>query len=254
MRPALLARPDVWLQRFGADVPRVAQRLLDDVRDGADVTESAGALGVLRAQQGRSVSSLVEDLLSLHDSADRHAAVDRALSVAVTSYVAELTALQTVSATRDPLTGLGNRVAFTDALTREIAGTGRSAAPCLLLVDADHFKAVNDTFGHLVGDDVLVALARMLQSHVRPSDVVCRLGGDEFAVVLPRTAPSRGLSTARRLVAAAHSEPGLRQGDIQVTLSIGVGHLEHPTDVTELVALADKALYAAKAAGRDGAA
>jgi diguanylate cyclase (GGDEF)-like protein len=261
MAPALLRRSDDWLRRFEPDVPRFAVRLLDDVREASrssglleQLDESAGALGVLRAQQGHSVSSLVEDLLSLRDAVPASGpAVDRSLEIAISAYVSELTALQAVTATRDALTGLGNRVAFADALSREIASTGRASAPSLLLVDADHFKAMNDTHGHLAGDEVLVAMARLLESHVRPADVVCRLGGDEFAVILPRTAQSRGLTAARRLVAAAHEEPALRRGDVQVTLSIGVGWLAAPTDVTELVALADKGLYAVKAAGRDGA-
>jgi diguanylate cyclase (GGDEF)-like protein len=261
MPPALLRRPEPWLQRFEPDIPRFAVRLLDDVREATrerglldTLDESAGALGVLRAQEGRSVSSLVEDLLSLRDEVSGSGpAVDRALAVAVSAYVSELSALQAVTATRDALTGLGNRVAFADALGREIAGAGRTTAPCLLLVDADNFKTVNDTHGHLVGDDVLVALARLLQTHVRPGDAVCRLGGDEFAVVLPRTTQSRGLTAARRLVTAARQDPGLRRGGTQVTLSVGVGWLESPHDVTELVALADEALYAVKAAGRDGA-
>jgi diguanylate cyclase (GGDEF)-like protein len=260
---ALLRRSEPWLRRFGPDVPSFATRLLSEVRTASrhpqpdDVRESAGALGVLRAVQGRPVASLVEDLVALRaETEGRHAiaAVDVALEVAVSAYVAELTALQSARATRDPLTGLGNRVAFNDVMEREIAAAGRASAPCLLLVDADRFKAMNDTHGHLAGDDVLVALAELLVSKVRPGDLVCRLGGDEFAVVLPRTAQSRGLAVARRLVVAARTAPRLTRGDVSVTLSVGVGWLAKPREASELVGIADRGLYDVKAAGRDGAA
>jgi diguanylate cyclase (GGDEF)-like protein len=247
---------DPWLARFGSDVPALAHALRAAVRSGTPgLRESAEALGVLRAQQGHAVAGLTEDLLALREvteGPDATAVVDRALQLAVSAYVDELTAIQLSRATRDPLTGLPNRAAFDEALAHEVAGGGRAGAPALLLVDLDKFKLVNDTDGHLAGDAVLVAVAEVLRTHVRPSDVACRLGGDEFAAVLPRTRPGHAMQVARRLLTAARDAPGLSSDHARVTLSIGIGWLPAPADPAELVALADRALYAVKAAGGDG--
>jgi len=245
-------RPDAWLSRFGDDVPAVALALQDAVRVvGADVRESAEALGVLRAHQGHAVAGLVEDLQALRAEAVDEVAVDTALRLAVSAYVDELTAVLGSRATRDPLTGLPNRAAFDEALAHEVAATARTAAPSLLLVDLDKFKRVNDTDGHLAGDAVLVAVADVLRRNVRPSDVACRLGGDEFAVVLPRTSATRAEQVARRLLAAARKEAGLSSPQARVTFSVGVGWLASPSDGAALVAVTDAALYAVKDSGGD---
>ena len=241
---------DPWLARFGDDVPAFARVLRTAVGRGPSpvLHEAAEALGVLRAQQGHAVAGLTEDLLALR-SVGNEAVVDAALVLAVSAYVDELTALLTSKATRDPLTGLPNRAAFDEAMAHELASVGRGPGPSLLLVDLDKFKLVNDSDGHLAGDDVLVAVAEVLLGHVRPSDVTCRLGGDEFAIVLPRTGPGRALQVARRLLNASRKAPGLSSASARVTLSIGVGWLAAPASTAELVAAADTALYAVKAAG-----
>jgi diguanylate cyclase (GGDEF)-like protein len=219
------------------------------------VREGAQALGALRAQQGHAVASLVEDLLALRDLLPQvphlHRLVDTTMSLATSAYVEELTALMSSRATRDPLTGLPNRAAFNEAMLHEIAGTARAGAPALVLVDLDKFKLVNDTDGHLAGDAVLLAVADLLRANLRPSDVACRLGGDEFAIVLPRTNAARALTTCRRLLRAARREPGLSSPGARVTLSMGIGWLEQPAEVADLVALADEHLYDVKATGGD---
>ena len=251
------AERDRWLARFGDDVPAFAHVLHDAVlspEPGEDLRESAEALGVLRAQQGHAVGGLTEDLLALRailPGETGTAVVDTALRLAISAYVAELTAVLASRATRDPLTGLPNRAAFDEALEHELAGLPRSTAPALLLVDLDRFKHVNDSDGHLAGDGVLRTVADLLRANVRPSDVACRLGGDEFAVVLPRTRDGHALAVARRLLAASRKAPGLSTAHAQVTLSIGVGRLDEPSGADELVEMTDKALYAVKAAGGD---
>ena len=259
----LAAQRDRWLARFGAEVPAFAHVLVDAARSAAEGPEAlpelragAQALGVLRAQQGHAVAGLVEDLLALRqvlatEGASAHAVVDLALSLATASYVDELTAVLGTRATRDPLTGLPNRAAFEEALHHEIAGTPRAAAPALVLIDLDRFKLVNDTDGHLAGDAVLVAVAELLSSNLRPSDLACRLGGDEFAIVLARTSPARALQITRRLLAAARKAPGLSSPGARVTFSIGIGWLREPSESAELVAVADRALYDVKGAGGD---
>jgi diguanylate cyclase (GGDEF)-like protein len=255
-----LTHADPWLARFGSDVPAFAHALRSAVSAGAgtaELRESAEALGVLRAQQGHAVAGLTEDLLALRDvvgGTEATHVVDVALQLAISAYVDELTAVMTSRATRDPLTGLSNRAAFDEALAHELAGVGRNPAPCLLLVDLDKFKLVNNTDGHLAGDAVLAAVAEVLRANMRPSDVPCRLGGDEFAAVLPRTRPGHGMQVARRILAASRKASGLSSENARVTLSIGVGWLPDPADAAELVAVADRALYGVKATGGDGVA
>jgi len=111
---------------------------------------------------------------------------------------------------------------------------------------------VNDTDGHLAGGAVLVAVADVLGTSLRPSDVACRLGGDEFAVVLTRTTPARAQQIAQRLLRAARTAPSLSSPRARVTLSIGIGWLRGPAESVQLVALADRALYDVKASGGNG--
>jgi diguanylate cyclase (GGDEF)-like protein len=158
------------------------------------------------------------------------------------------------AARTDPKTGLLNATAWQREADAEVTRAGRAGAPlALLLIDVDHFKRVNDSHGHLIGDEVLRALAGELRQQVRESDVVGRFGGEEFTVLLPRTdlADARGIaerlrgSASRMSVAAADAR-------IQVTVSIGVALLgQHGRDLFELLAAADVALYKAKDAGRD---
>src|SRR4051795_5155436 len=186
-------------------------------RDDIRLASTAGALGVLRAQQGHTVRALIEDVAALRTlltlqvaaSDSRHRIIDDVLAAATTGYVDELTAMLESQATRDPLTGLPNRAGFNEVMGHEISSAGRTAPPALLLIDLDGFKGVNDTDGHLAGDAVLRGVADVLTEVARSSDVACRLGGDEFAVVLPRTTQRQAMTAARRLLAAARCAEGL---------------------------------------------
>ncbi len=154
----------------------------------------------------------------------------------------------------DHLTGLANRRRFERQLEREVARTERYTRPfCLLLVDIDNFKDVNDTFGHEAGDEALRRVANVIQSGTRGIDTGARIGGDEFAVILPETSLERGLEVAERLrtsIAALDAEPATL-----VTASLGVAELPSCANTgDELRAAADAALYEAKRAGRDRAA
>jgi diguanylate cyclase (GGDEF)-like protein len=151
----------------------------------------------------------------------------------------------------DHLTGLANRRRFERQLEREVARTRRYGRPfCLLLLDIDHFKLVNDTHGHEAGDEALRRLANALQAGTRGIDTAARIGGEEFALVLPETDRARGLEVAERLRQA------IKETDIQpaghITVSIGLAECTVAfSDVRELFAVADAALYEAKRAGRD---
>jgi diguanylate cyclase (GGDEF)-like protein len=158
------------------------------------------------------------------------------------------------AARTDPKTGLLNATAWQREADAEVTRALRSGTPLsLLLVDVDHFKQVNDSHGHLIGDDVLRALATELRQQVRESDVVGRFGGEEFTVLLPRTDGDGACRIAERLRTSAGllSVPAA-DGMISVTVSIGVAVLgQHGNDLFELLAAADLALYRAKDAGRN---
>ena len=158
------------------------------------------------------------------------------------------------AARTDPKTGLLNATAWQREADAEVARAQRTNAPlALLLVDVDHFKRVNDSHGHLIGDEVLRALATELRQQVRESDVVGRFGGEEFTVLLPRTDDVGAYGIAERLRAnAANLSVAAADARINVTVSIGVAVLgQHGNDLFELLAAADVALYRAKDAGRD---
>jgi two-component system cell cycle response regulator len=159
------------------------------------------------------------------------------------------------ASTRDALTGALNRAALMERLAAEVAFTRRSGASVwLLMLDVDRFKAVNDTHGHLVGDQLLCAIARRAARVVRVEDVFARYGGDEF-VVLSRAGDIEQARVLADRLRQSLKGVGLRLGDelVSTFVSIGGGSLaECPNGAGEdLVALADRRLYAAKAAGRD---
>jgi diguanylate cyclase (GGDEF)-like protein len=160
------------------------------------------------------------------------------------------TAAMQVRSSEDALTGALNRRGFDDAIRREIERSKRSQRDLsMVLIDVDHFKQVNDTFGHAAGDEVLVRLVSRIQRVLRRSDFLCRLGGDEFAILLPEVAEDTAHGVAQRIVRVCED---LRVGgDTRVTLSIGVAGVNSAvTSTADLVRRADEAMYAAKRAGR----
>lgn len=157
---------------------------------------------------------------------------------------------------KDPLTGLANRRHFHTVLSREIDVAARSGEPALLLMlDIDHFKRVNDTYGHSAGDLVLQAIAKCLVSCVRPMDTVARYGGEEFAVILPSCLASIGKLVAERIREAIKrlSVPVSPVQHIQVTASVGgaLAPIWIRSTPTLWVERADALLYRAKTEGRD---
>jgi diguanylate cyclase (GGDEF)-like protein len=160
-------------------------------------------------------------------------------------------------ATTDPLTGVGNRRQFFETGQQEFLRALRyGKTMSLLMVDIDHFKVVNDRWGHAIGDSVLVALTETISSLVREQDTVGRLGGEEFAVILPETDLPGALASAERLRAAVEQAQIACAGGtgavLSVTVSIGVAALAaDDTSFEAVLARADKRLYAAKDAGRN---
>ncbi|WP_177207679.1 GGDEF domain-containing protein [Massilia yuzhufengensis] len=158
------------------------------------------------------------------------------------------------AAEHDHLTGAPTRRAFFDVAARELARAERSKGSLgLLLVDADHFKRINDTYGHGVGDQVLRNLVERTGAVIRKNDYFARLGGEEFGVLLPDTGREAAVAAAERLRMAldSRSHGTTSQAGVAYTVSIGMAMLEDGESFASLMARADQALYAAKAGGRN---
>ncbi len=158
-------------------------------------------------------------------------------------------------ATRDQLTGLWNRAAILGILGSELQRSKREAASLgVVMIDLDHFKLVNDTYGHLVGDEVLRQVARAMSDVTRRYDSIGRIGGEEFLVVLPGCDESNAISHAERMRAAVARVEITGQSEvIQPKISVGVAvyHGQPLIDVFDLIQAADSALYQAKRGGRN---
>ena len=155
----------------------------------------------------------------------------------------------------DPLTGLFNRRRFDDVLKREFAITKRYSTPLsCLMVDVDHFKRINDLYGHDAGDRVLCGVATRLTARLREVDTASRFGGEEFAILLPQTPKQGALIVAERIAGVVRREHfDFEDGSASVTVSVGVADSRDVagTSPDSLVKAADNALYLAKSRGRD---
>lgn len=155
-------------------------------------------------------------------------------------------------ASRDPLTGAYNRMALDSSMAREVDLAHRQQLPLsVLVIDIDHFKNFNDTFGHAFGDDVLVAVAQTIASTVRRSDLVFRYGGEEFVVLASHTAEAGALLLAERIRENIAALQTIRGRDSKVTVSTGVARLQAEEPAAAFFARADEALYRAKNDGRN---
>lgn len=204
------------------------------------------------AQLGQSIDAMTQSLLGKErELQEANASLEATVAqrtAALTQANAELLSL----ATHDSLTGVYNRRRFDEKLTEYTLLFRRTGRPfSLLLIDADHFKRINDSHGHAVGDDVLQQLAQLIQSSLRTTDFVARYGGEEFAVLLPEIAKPDTPEVVAEKIRVAVSEAHFPVIG-QVTVSIGIG-LADPADNNHnaLIKRADQQLYQAKAAGRN---
>lgn len=168
--------------------------------------------------------------------------------------VAALQRLLLEQAIRDPLTGLYNRRYVQETLPRDLSRARREGHPlALVLLDLDHFKRVNDSYGHAAGDEVLKTVSAILMQGARESDMICRYGGEEFLIALPGMSPEQALQRVqawRLELAQTHTKVG--DAIVNVTLSAGIAaYPMHGADTDTLVARADEALYRSKAQGRN---
>jgi two-component system, cell cycle response regulator len=160
-----------------------------------------------------------------------------------------------MQATHDALTGLFNRAAILEVLEREVVRSNREKYPmAVIMADLDHFKDINDTYGHQAGDEVLKETARRMLASFRPYDVVGRYGGEEFLIVVPTSELATAMELADRLRQNISAEPVVASTGfpIPVTLSLGVASSStERNQPAHLLRLADEALYTAKNAGRN---
>jgi len=200
-------------------------------------------LGVLVLDSSEADTFREEDIRVLHSVAD-------ICAIGIRNAM-QLHRAKTMAST-DGLTGIYNRRGFETRVIETLAAAGRNGlGVSLLIIDIDHFKRLNDEFGHLLGDEVLRQVAKLFSQHVRKNDVVCRYGGEEFAILLPETTTERAHAVAEKLrrVVADHQFPGVPQS---VTISLGIADSPtHAATRDELVRAADDALYAAKQNGRN---
>ncbi|MCX7597462.1 MAG: diguanylate cyclase response regulator [Armatimonadetes bacterium] len=155
----------------------------------------------------------------------------------------------------DPLTGLYNRRFLQQSLEREFAAARRYGYPlACAIADLDHFKRINDTYGHLIGDEVLAKVAGLFQSNFRAPDLCFRFGGEELLVLMPHTSPRPAVVACERFLQTLRDIPiATSAGDLPLTASVGVAclHNDNFAAPSDMLAAADVALYTAKRQGRD---
>jgi two-component system cell cycle response regulator len=207
----------------------------------------AGLLRILAEYDIEELRHLNDVVLELnHEYANAQLAL-ATLNVKLQRREAELLAFSLT----DPLTGVGNRRRLEQALVVEVSRAERSGKRfCALMADLDHFKRVNDGYGHEAGDRVLATFADILRRHTRPADTVARFGGEEFVVLMPDTVLANAVGVAERIrmaLAAQRIEPMPEP----ITTSFGVAESTAKEGGSALLIRVDRALYVAKASGRD---
>jgi diguanylate cyclase (GGDEF)-like protein len=206
-------------------------------------------LGVFHLRPGTPAGDQSPGLAAVKDQLALTVAEDLALSLA------NLRLRETLrsQAIRDPLTGLFNRRYLEETMERELNRVKRHGTPLgVIMMDLDHFKDYNDSFGHSAGDELLRALGSLIRSHIRGEDIACRYGGEEFLVILPGTSMQIALERAKNLRQAVKEMHHHYQGLKPTTISLGVAaYPDHGATGAQLIRLADTALYRAKQAGRD---
>ena len=267
-----LSQPDMdaWYARVCAEEPhaaavgRVAAQVEASLQEAVRLLETARAsahryghsLAGLSGTLAGSPPGLTAQMRRVLDETRELCQTTRSLAERLAARAREAEELRSAlnearrDALTDPLTGLPNRRGFEDALSAPGAGDPL----CVVVLDVDHFKKVNDRQGHAAGDAVLQGLARTLREWSRPDDTPARTGGEEFAVLLPRLAAAAALPLVERLretVAATSYGAGGPGNDVRITISAGLAEGLRAEGAEALMARADAALYRAKHEGRN---
>ncbi len=273
-----LTEADVWrlystyiASRDAQAVESMRSELLQLLNDTSDLASSSGVhvvafgeqlQGHSRNLQKSATAARIEEVLrDLLEQTQHMCTVNSTLSQQLASSTQKVHDLThrlrntQAEALTDPLTGLRNRRGLERALEERRDAAQGLKGVSLMLADVDHFKRINDEFGHLAGDQVLQAVARTFHTRTKGCDIAARLGGDEFAVLLPETTAEGALALAEQIRAALQRErvASIAQGAYvhTVTLSVGIAHCDAGGSLDSLIQRADLALYAAKRAGRN---
>lgn len=247
-----------WLSGLIAEPINGLSRLMTEVAEAGRYSARAEEAGPREVRQlGRAFNHMLQQIESRGQALLRH---QQELEGRIAEATVELHAKQVeleILARTDGLTGLDNRRYFMEQANQEFRRTQRQGRPLsVIMMDVDHFKRVNDTYGHQVGDRVLEGIARVLRGGVRDADLVGRLGGEEFALILPETDAAAAREMAERLCKAASGWRGKAPAvdpSLQVTCSFGVATWQPGTSnpLEYVFRLADEALYKAKQQGRN---
>lgn len=269
LRQALFQH-ELWYENFNRTI--ICGQVPDerDLQDGANYSWPLGQWlhGVGASRLGLHPS--FSQILAAHELMHRHAAIMLRIaaehrSIPLEDYELFLSAQKQVRAqlvtikheledalrNRDPLTGAGNHIAMLTTLRERQALAQRPT--CLVMMDLDHFKEVNDTYGHTLGDEFLVQYAEFVMSHLRPHDEFFRFGGEKFLYVALDADLERGRAIAEQLRGGLSDREFFVEGylPLTVTASFGLAMLDPSAPVEQSIDRADQALHAAKAAGRD---
>jgi diguanylate cyclase len=273
-----LTEADVWqlyaqfiVSRDNEALGEIQQRLTTLLRETSEVVSSTGTHALrfgehlddhsTRLKEPASlehIQGIVKELLAqTQHMCLTNATLSRQLDTSAQEVLRLTHRLQSTQseALNDPLTGLLNRRGFERAVERLIAQSGGMGGASLVAADVDHFKCINDSHGHMAGDQVLRAVGQILRARTKGADIAARLGGDEFVILLPSTPISGALALAEQIRTTLY-KCRLRRVDRdeyieKITLSLGVALAKPGEPLEELLHRADTALYGAKRAGRD---
>ncbi|MCX7791774.1 MAG: diguanylate cyclase [Chloroflexaceae bacterium] len=254
--PGFIVRTGVSLRITGCEPEMQAWFGAEPFGAGAQPTGSLLAVALYVGGQSIGALSVQAEASDAYTSADLDVLETLAATAAIAIQNARLFNQVQELATLDALTGVANRRHFLELAQREVERAERYHRPLsLLVVDVDHFKHINDTYGHLTGDQVLRSIAARLRDNLRENDLIGRFGGEEFLVLLPETEEEQALQAAERLRGAIGAWPVITdEGEVGVSVSIGVashGCTGQPLSVQQLLKFADDALYVAKRRGRN---
>ncbi|QCK87630.1 GGDEF domain-containing protein [Phreatobacter aquaticus] len=224
---------------------------------GQDLAGASAKLATTGSTEG--LRSIIENLVrSTREIEANNKALEQRLKASRTEIKQlqeNLDAVRTESLT-DPLTSLGNRKFYDQAISKSLALANKSGTPMALLIsDIDHFKKFNDTFGHLTGDQVLRLVALSVKQNVKGQDLACRYGGEEFAIILPDTTLRAAVTVAEHIRRAVMTKELIKRSTSEnlgrITVSLGVAAFRPGDTVATLYERADRCLYAAKRNGRN---